>query len=60
MANVRKAIERGLSETDALKALTHTPASMTGAQNQIGSLKNGNLANFIITSGNIFDICCFK
>jgi len=55
MGNVRKAIERGLSETDALKALTHTPANLAGAQNQIGSLKKGNVANFIITSGNIFD-----
>lgn len=53
--NLRKAIEYGLSETQALKSLTFTPAEMLGMQNKIGSLKNGMLANFIITSGNLFD-----
>ena len=55
MANVRKAIENGLSEQDALKALTWTPAGMTNSLNELGTLDKGKLANFIITSGNIFD-----
>ncbi len=54
MANVRKAIEHGLDESAALKALTSTPAQILGMSNQIGSLKKGNLANFLITNGNIF------
>jgi len=53
--NLRKAIEYGLSETQALKSLTFTPAEMLGMSDKIGSLKKGMLATFIITSGNLFD-----
>ncbi len=53
-ANLRKAIKHGLSETDALKALTHTPAELIGAADIVGSLKPGSAANFIIASGNLF------
>ncbi|MFA0963733.1 amidohydrolase family protein [Roseivirga sp. BDSF3-8] len=55
MANVRKAIERGLNEEMALQALTATPARLLNAEDQVGSLTNGKVANFIITSGNLFD-----
>lgn len=53
--NLRKAIEYGLSEKTALKALTVIPAEMLGMQSKLGTLKKGMLANFIITSKNIFD-----
>src|ERR1035437_3200703 len=53
--NLRKAIEYGMTEKQALKSLTYTPAEMLGMQEEIGSLKKGMVANFIITSGNIFD-----
>lgn len=53
--NLRKAIEYGLSETEALKAITYTPASLVGMENTVGSLKAGLKANFIITSANLFD-----
>ncbi len=53
--NLRKAVKHGLSEADALKALTYTPAKLLGMNSKIGSLESGKLANFIITSGNIFD-----
>lgn len=53
--NIRKAMEYGLSEGAALKALTATPAQLIGMDNQIGSLKKGMIANFLITSGKIFD-----
>jgi imidazolonepropionase-like amidohydrolase len=55
LKNIRKAIQYGLSETAALKALTETPAKLAGVQNRVGSLNNGLEANFIITSGNLFD-----
>lgn len=55
LPNVRKAIENGLSETAALKALTATPAQLIRMSSSVGSLKNGMLANFIITSGALFD-----
>ncbi|HTF04237.1 MAG TPA: amidohydrolase family protein, partial [Bacteroidia bacterium] len=53
-ARVRKAILYGLTPKAALKALTVTPAEMLGVQNEVGALKAGMLANFIITSGDIF------
>lgn len=55
LPNVRKAIANGLSETAALKALTTTPAQLLNVSDQVGSLTKGKLANFIITSGKIFD-----
>jgi imidazolonepropionase-like amidohydrolase len=53
--NVRKAIEYGLSEAVALKALTTTPAQLMKMDDQVGSLRKGMLANFLITSGKLFD-----
>ncbi len=55
LPNLRKAIENGLSETAALKALTTTPAQLLKVEDQVGSLKKGMLANFIVTSGKLFD-----
>lgn len=54
MANLRKAIEYGLTETRALEALTKTPATLLGIYDKAGSLDAGKLANFLITSGPIF------
>ncbi len=48
-------MEAGLSETAAMKALTITPAQLLKADDLVGSLKKGMLANFIITSGKLFD-----
>lgn len=55
MANLRKAIDNGLSEAKALEALTATPAAVLGVSNMIGSLEDGKLANFLITTGNVFN-----
>ena len=54
MANIRTAIENGLSEKQALKSLTEVPASLLGVADQVGSLAPGKLANFIITSDAVF------
>ena len=51
--NLRKAVKAGLSEKQALNSLTSVPAQMLGATEQVGSLKAGLKANFLITSGNI-------
>ncbi len=53
--NLRKAIQDGLDEKSALRALTAAPAEMLGMADKVGSLKAGMVANFIITSGNVFD-----
>ncbi|MFD2550449.1 amidohydrolase family protein [Bizionia sediminis] len=55
MPNLQKAIEYGLEETAALAALTTIPAKIIGKSDVLGSLKNGAYANFLITSGPIFD-----
>jgi imidazolonepropionase-like amidohydrolase len=53
--NLRKAIQYGLSEARALDALTRTPARLLGVDQLVGTLDPGKLANFIITSGPVFD-----
>lgn len=55
LKNVRKAIAYGLSEKTALRALTYTPANFIGVQDKVGSLKQGMLANFFISSKPIFE-----
>ncbi len=55
LANIRKAIKYGLSEQAALKAITYTPAAMLNEARRLGSLSNGKIANFIITSKPLFD-----
>lgn len=53
--NLRKAIKAGLSEDEALRALTLNPAAILGLQNELGSLEAGKQANFVVSSGNIFE-----
>lgn len=53
--NLRKAIKYGLSEKEALKALTYTPANLLQADKLVGSLKKGMVANFLVTSHKIFE-----
>lgn len=54
LPNLRKAVSYGLSENDALRALTVNPAKALKINNIVGSLKSNLLANFIICDGNIF------
>lgn len=54
-ANLKKAIDAGLTEKTALAALTSTPAQTIGIYDMVGSLETGKLANFIITNKPIFD-----
>ena len=58
LTNLRKAIKYGLSENEALKALTFTPAFMIGASDLIGAIREKMIANFLVTSGNIFSDNC--
>jgi len=55
LANASKAIENGLSTDDALKALTLWPAQILGAENQLGSIETGKIANLTIVRGDLFD-----
>ncbi len=50
-----KAVKFGLSKEKALAALTTVPARILGKSDRIGSLKPGSYANFLVTSGDIFN-----
>ncbi len=58
LANIRKAVRYGLPGSEALKALTFTPAAMVGAENLVGAVRKNMVANLLITSGNIFQDDC--
>ncbi|WP_426094313.1 amidohydrolase family protein [Flavobacterium sp. DSR2-3-3] len=53
--NLLRAIKYGFDKTKALEALTTIPAALLGKSNEMGTLKTGSLANFVITSGEIFE-----
>ncbi|SFJ23815.1 amidohydrolase family protein [Olleya namhaensis] len=55
MPNLLKAIAYGLDKTKALEALTTIPAGIIGKSSELGHLKSGAYANFLITSGDVFD-----
>jgi imidazolonepropionase-like amidohydrolase len=55
LANANRAIENGLSPTDALRAFTIWPATIFGVENQLGSIETGKIANLTITRGDLFD-----
>ncbi|HEX7151392.1 MAG TPA: amidohydrolase family protein [Thermoanaerobaculia bacterium] len=54
LPGIRKAIENGLSEADALRATTLWPARILGVDRQLGSLERGKIANLVITDKPIF------
>jgi hypothetical protein len=53
LEQTRKAIDYGLSEQDALLALTATPASMFGLDHY-GRVRTGGSATFVVTDGPLF------
>jgi len=52
--NIRTAIDNGLTEKQALLAMTEVPAAMIGISDKAGTLEKGKLANFLITSDSLF------
>jgi imidazolonepropionase-like amidohydrolase len=55
LKNVRKAIQYGLSEKAALKALTANPALFVNVYDKTGALKKDYYANFFISNKPIFE-----
>lgn len=49
--NLRLAIDRGLAESDALAGLTTIPAKLCAAENQLGTIEAGKLANLTVVEG---------
>lgn len=54
LAGVRRAVEAGLTEEAAVKALTLNPARIFGVDDRLGSLEVGKIANLVVTDENIF------
>lgn len=53
--NLRKAMEYGLTEEQALAALTITPAKLLEVEDRLGTLEKDKIANFLITDTPIFE-----
>lgn len=53
--NIRKSIQLGLPEEEALKALTFNPAMFLNLQNTCGSLEQNRTASFIVCTKKLFD-----
>jgi imidazolonepropionase-like amidohydrolase len=51
--NLRRAVKAGLSEKDALAALTTAPAQLLGAV-ELGTLKAGQVANVVVADETLF------
>jgi imidazolonepropionase-like amidohydrolase len=54
MRAVKKAIDAGLSPTDAIRALTLSPAEIFGVDNRLGSIDKGKIADLVVVNGDIF------
>ena len=52
--NLRKSIKHGLSQEEALRSLTLTPAKTVGLEDRIGTLEVGKIASFMIYDNNPF------
>lgn len=52
---VKKAIDAGLPQADAIRALTLTPAEFYGVSNRLGSIDKGKIANLVVTRGDAFE-----
>ena len=54
LAAARKAIDAGLPEDAALRALTLTPAEIYGVSDRLGSVEAGKIAHLVVTDGDLF------
>jgi imidazolonepropionase-like amidohydrolase len=54
MKAVRKAIDAGLTQEQALRALTLSPAEIFGVADRLGSIEKGKIANLVVTKGDLF------
>lgn len=53
--NIRKSIERGLTASDALNALTLEPAKLLKIEKEFGSIETGKKASFTVFDKNPFE-----
>ncbi|MBL98253.1 MAG: amidohydrolase [Rhodopirellula sp.] len=55
LKNVRRSIQRGLTEQAALASLTTVPAELVGMGHILGKVEKNYLANLVVVSGNLFE-----
>jgi imidazolonepropionase-like amidohydrolase len=53
-SNLRTAVDRGLSETDALAGLTTVPAKLCGVDSLLGTIEAGKLADLTVVAGDSY------
>ncbi|MCC5826582.1 MAG: amidohydrolase family protein [Alkalimonas sp.] len=53
--NLRRAMQHGLTEQQALAALTTVPADLLGIASQLGKVQPGYRADLVVSRGNLFD-----
>lgn len=54
-ANAREAVENGLSEAEAVRAMTLSAAEILGVDKQTGSIEAGKIANLVVVKGDLLD-----
>jgi len=52
---LRQIVKKGLPKSEAIKAFTENPARFVRESERLGQLKPGYVANFFVTSGDIFE-----
>ena len=52
---LKKALDAGLSRTDAIKALTLNAAEIYGMNDRLGSIEKGKIANLVVMKGDAFE-----
>jgi len=55
LKNAQKTVAAGLSRDAALRALTLSAATISGAADRLGSLDRGKIANLVVSDGDLFD-----
>ena len=51
---VKRAVDAGLSQDDAVRAMTLAPAEIFGVSDRLGSIEKGKIANLVVTRGDLF------
>jgi imidazolonepropionase-like amidohydrolase len=54
LKGVRRALVAGLSQDDAVRALTLSPSEVYGVDDRLGSVDKGKIANLVVTNGDLF------
>ncbi|MCU1260652.1 MAG: amidohydrolase [Bryobacterales bacterium] len=52
--SVKRALDAGLTQADAVRALTLSPAEIYGVSDRLGSIDKGKIANLVVTEGELF------